>query len=233
MNGDIHRGIREMIGSYALGHLDGTERLTVQAHLDGCASCRAELAELTPVVNRLVGIDPDRLDATPTPPPDLGDKVVAVVRAEREAAPVVPDELGQRRRRRGATLVAAAAAAVVFGAGTFWAGSAVGPGSEPTAAGPFESVPVRTVANEVDATAGVVPHTWGVEVKLEATGFVPGGIYRVVVLDDAGRPVSAGEFVGTGDQTMNCNLNSSVLRQDAAGFEVTDEAGAVVLSADL
>ena len=32
---------------------------------------------------------------------------------------------------------------------------------------------------------------------------------------------------------MNCNLNSSVLRDDAAGFEVVDTAGTVVLRSDL
>ncbi|MEJ7707331.1 MAG: hypothetical protein WKF82_08675 [Nocardioidaceae bacterium] len=48
-----------------------------------------------------------------------------------------------------------------------------------------------------------------------------------------GRRRSAGAFVGTGDKVINCNLNSDVLRPDAIGFEVLDEAGRAVLTADL
>ncbi|WP_205860606.1 DUF4394 domain-containing protein [Phycicoccus sp. HDW14] len=88
-----------------------------------------------------------------------------------------------------------------------------------------------TVAVEVSgvtATAGVVPHTWGVEVRLTASGFAAGDRYRVVVLGEDGRTYPAGEFVGTGARPMVCNLNSSVLRADAAGFEVLDGAGTVL-----
>jgi hypothetical protein len=98
---------------------------------------------------------------------------------------------------------------------------------------PQEAVAVRTLAPGVQASAGLVAHTWGMEVKLVATGFQPGNSYRVTVTDDQGRTVGAGEFVGTGAQEMRCNLNSSVLRTAAASFEVTDAAGQVVLDADV
>ena len=39
----------------------------------------------------------------------------------------------------------------------------------------------------------------------------------------------AGAFLGVGPAELNCNLNSSVLREDATGFEVVDAEGAVVL----
>ncbi len=68
------------------------------------------------------------------------------------------------------------------------------------------------------ASAGVVAHTWGVEIKLEATGLRSGSPYAVVVMTRDRRPRSAGAFVGTGDNVMNCNLNSDVLRPDATGF---------------
>jgi hypothetical protein len=44
---------------------------------------------------------------------------------------------------------------------------------------------------------------------------------------------NAGEFVGTGAATMRCNLNSSVLRDDAVGFRVVDEYGREVLTSSL
>ncbi|MGH3584881.1 MAG: sigma-70 family RNA polymerase sigma factor, partial [Pseudonocardia sp.] len=41
------------LGAYVLGHLDPTERTAVEAHLDCCPDCRAELAEHAPVVDPL------------------------------------------------------------------------------------------------------------------------------------------------------------------------------------
>ena len=40
MTEDDHRRLRELLGSYALGHLDGDEEASVRAHLDGCPACR-------------------------------------------------------------------------------------------------------------------------------------------------------------------------------------------------
>lgn len=93
---------------------------------------------------------------------------------------------------------------------------------------PLEAVPVAVDASGVTASAGVVPHTWGVEVRLTASGFAAGDRYRVVVLGEDGQTYPAGEFVGTGPRPMVCNLNSSVLRADAAGFEVLADDGTVL-----
>jgi hypothetical protein len=43
-----HRRWREMLGAYALGELDDERRAALQAHLDGCEECRAELREIEP-----------------------------------------------------------------------------------------------------------------------------------------------------------------------------------------
>jgi hypothetical protein len=69
-----------------------------------------------------------------------------------------------------------------------------------------------------------------VEVKLSGEGFAAGEVYRLTVRDDGGDEVPAGEFLGVGAQQLDCNLNSSVLREDATGFAVLDASGAVVLS---
>ena len=221
---DAHRRLREQLGVYALGHGTPAERAAVGAHLDGCASCRAELAELAPLVGRLADVDPDRLDDVPGPPPGLGEAVLARIAAEGPR----PADLAVRRARRTRLQVAVAAvgiAAAAFGVG--WLARPVPP--QP----PLEAVAVEVDRAGVTATADVVPHTWGVEVKLSGSGFAAGEVYRLTVRDDAGREVAAGEFVGVGDQPLHCNMNSSVLRQDAAGFEVVDAAGAVVLRSDL
>lgn len=216
-----HREIREQLGGYALGHGTPAERTAVRAHLDGCASCRAELADLAPLRERLAAVDPDRVDDLPAPPPGLGDRVLAGIAAEQAALPVP-----LRRRRRAAAAVATAGiAAAGFGVG--WL---VRPVPDPL---PLEPVAVQVAVPDVQATADVVPHTWGMEVQLHGAGFTAGEVYRAQVTEDDGRVVSAGEFIGTGSADMVCNLNSSVLRADAASFAVLDSSGAVVLTSSL
>jgi hypothetical protein len=130
-----------------------------------------------------------------------------------------------RRRRWAPAAAAAGIAAAGFGLG--WL---VRPVPDPP---PLEPVAVQVAAPAVQATADVVPHTWGMEVQLHGAGFTAGEVYRAQVTEDDGRVVSAGEFLGTGSAEMVCNLNSSVLRQDAASFAVLDSSGAVVLTSSL
>ena len=216
-----HRALRESLGSYVLGHLSPRERSAVEAHLDGCPSCRAEVAGISPVVGPLGTVDPARLDVTPVPPPWLGERIVARAAAERPARPVRPAS------RRGVLVAAAAvvAAAVLGGGVGYVAGQ--GPGV------PREPVEVLATGTAVQASATVVPHTWGVEITLVADGFDDGEAYRVVVIDESGTAVDAGRFIGTGPERMVCNLNTSVLRAQATGFDVLDGAGRVVLHGEL
>lgn len=215
MNTDEHRRLRELLGSYALGQLGADETTGLRAHLDGCADCRAELAAIAPLAAPLKLVDPDRLEHAPIAPPDwLEESVLAAIKAE-----------PRRIRPKGRWLMAAAAALVIAGAGT-GLGYALAPDPPKI---PLEPVQVTALAAGVQSTADVVPHTWGMEIKLVGTGYEPGKRYHVVVLDAAGRVAPAGEFIGTGAKRMSCNLNSSVLRADAKIFEVLDEADQVVL----
>lgn len=218
-----HRELREQLGVYALGHGTPAERTALRAHLDGCATCRADLADLAPLRDRLAAVDLDRVDDLPPAPAGLGDRVLAGIVAEQAATPL------PLRRRHRATAVAGIAAAGIAVAG-FGVGWLVRPVPEPR---PLEPVAVQVAVPEVEATADVVPHTWGMEVQLHAAGFTAGEVYRAQVTEDDGRVVSAGEFIGTGSAEMVCNLNSSVLRADAASFVVLDSSGAVVLTSSL
>lgn len=212
-----HRALREELGVYALGAGSPDERAVVRAHLEGCAACRAELAELAPIAARLADADPDRLDEEPAPPPGLADAVLARIAAEGELPPA-------RRRRR--TRLAAGALVLATAAAAFAVGWLVRPVPPPP---PLESVAVEVTDPDITATADVVPHTWGVEVKLAGAGFTAGEVYRVTVLEDDGDAAPAGAFLGTGPAELFCNLNSPVLRDDAEGFQVVDASGAVVL----
>ena len=217
-----HQALREQLGVYALGHGTADERAAVRAHLDGCAACRAELAALTPLATRLEDVDPDRLDETPAPPPGLVDAVLARIAAEEADHPV---DLAARRRRRTRLLSVAVGGGVA--AAGFGVGWLVRPVPDPP---PLEAVAVEVAEEDISASADLVPHTWGVEVKLSGEGFTAGEVYRVTVTEEDGGSVPAGEFLGVGPGQLDCNLNSSVLREDAVGFEVVDADGTVVVS---
>jgi anti-sigma factor RsiW len=103
------------LGAYVLGALDPVERAEVDAHLRGCAECRAELAELVtllPLLDRLSLQDLGESVPTMVAPDALFEKVVASVRDEDE-------HITWFRRRPARALLAAAAAVIVLGGGIF------------------------------------------------------------------------------------------------------------------
>ncbi|MDP9443511.1 MAG: anti-sigma factor, partial [Actinomycetota bacterium] len=97
--------------------------------------------------------------------------------------------------------------------------------------------PVETVAVDqatgVQATAGLVDHTWGMEIELSASGLEDGARYAVTVVGRDGRRHDSGSFLGTGARELNCEMTSAVLREDARAFAVRDAAGRVVIRARL
>lgn len=222
MSAEAHRGLRELVGAYALGQLTGEQWRAVHEHLEMCPVCRADLDEIAPVAD-LLSVVRDRMRPDEFAEPDPA--------TDGYVPPLSPALLAQARGRSrwwsNRVPLAAAAAAVLVAAGVGFGVAAV---AAPVAV-PQEAVAVRTLAGGVRAQAGLVAHTWGMEVKLVATGFEPGRAYRVTVTDDSGRTVGAGEFIGTGAEEMRCNLNSSILRAAAATVRVTDPDGQVVLDA--
>lgn len=228
-----HRELRELLGSYALGHLPDDQVARVRAHLDGCRACRADLDDLLPVVRRLDAVDADAFGEVPAPPPGLGDDIWQAVsreRAERDAVRQ-PDEVV--RLRPGRTRVLAAAASVVVALGV---GGAVGRATAPEpAAVPTEAISMRVAPGDPVSieSADLVAHSWGVELRIVAAGFTEGETFRASFRTDDGTLVPAGEFLGVGSSRMTCFLQSASLREDVTQVLVTDETGTTVLSSDL
>jgi len=219
---DSHQDLRESLGTYLLGQLDRTEADEVRAHLDTCAACRAEVAELAPVVAALaVAMGPSSAGA---------GRVPDELRARMDAA--IAAEARRQRRTRvlrsvGAGLVAASVIVLLV----------IGVTSvlDRTPAAPIPEIVAVVVDSDlvsVSASAGLIAHTWGTEVKLQTTGLAAGATYQAVVLGNGDREFPAGTFTGTGPNTINCNLQASVLREDARGFEILDAQGNVVISSE-
>lgn len=219
-----HQEYREALGAYVLDQLDKTERDDLDAHLITCADCRAEVAELTPLALGLRDVDPDRLMPVGiTTPLELDERIRAILPAPTAASP---------SRMRG-WKPAIAGLAVGIAASAIIAVSLPSGGSTPVA-GPT-IIPVAQVKAErgVTASAGLVDHSWGVEIKLTTTGLPAGRSYDVKVIAKDGTEYDAGEFVGVADATINCNMSSSVLLADATGFTVVDGSGHEVISAPM
>jgi hypothetical protein len=181
MTTEHNREWREALGAYALGHLSDPERVSLEAHLEGCPACRAEAAALTSVAGLLPHADPERFGPAPLPPPELGRRITATIDAERRS---------KRRRRRlrlgfglgGPAAAAAAAVLAIF----------VLAGGED--ASPEQHVAFRSLPSGVKIAAALEPQAFGTEIHMYVSGIRSGTLCRVYMRGPGGRDVSAGSF---------------------------------------
>lgn len=181
MTADECRIWRERLGAYVLGQLSDEERVATDAHLEGCADCRAEADALSPMAVMLERADPERLSPTPVPPPELGERIARRIAAERGAT-------RRRRLRFGFGLGAAAAAAT---AAVLLAISLTG--STPTQPQP-ETVAFKGLPKGVSVDASLEPRAWGSDVSLHVRGFRPGTLCTVWLRRSDGTKIPAGSF---------------------------------------
>lgn len=187
---------RELLGAFALGYLEGDERVGLEAHLDGCAECRAELAGLRPVARMLPYADPERFESAPQPPADLGRRIAATIEGEKE-------RLRKRRRRLGgfalggaaATLAAAVLLLFVLG------------GEE---AGPERHVKFASLPAGVSIYATLEPHAYGTEIRMYVHGVESGTLCRVALRGPKGVTYSAGTFRYRWGDDSNAVLSSAL-----------------------
>src|SRR3954470_2524223 len=164
MKTDGCRERRESLGAYALGHLSVEERAALEAHLEGCPSCRDELEQLNGVVRPMSLADPARFESSPQLPASLGARVAAAITRER---------FGRRRRRLRLGLAfsgAAAAAAVALVL-------LVGGGGEATS--PERHVTFTALPNGTKVSAKLIPNAFGTELHMYVKGVSSGTLCRV------------------------------------------------------
>jgi Putative zinc-finger len=211
MTTEVCRRWRDLFGAYLLGRLTPEERVGLEAHLDGCADCRAELAELRPVAAALAAADPAHLGTPPAPPPELGDRVLAQVRDENRLA---------RRRRWALRAGAGVAAAVIALTVVVVATRPEAPSRAEKEDFAFSALPAGVDAQATLYTYRTDPR---VEVWLEYEGLTPGTTYAVWVERATGERVRCGTFDAI-EGRHHTVLASQVPRSDAAavGFTSTD-----------
>ncbi len=117
-----HAELKERLGLHALGALEPGDAAELEAHLQGCRECDAELASLRKAAAELA-----RAAGSIEPPAQLTSRILEAARAEPQLAAVRNALEGSRRapraasrpgeRRRSWRLVAAAAAVAALIAG--------------------------------------------------------------------------------------------------------------------
>jgi hypothetical protein len=172
---------REALGAYALGHLSDERRVSLEAHLEGCAACRAEAAALVSVASLLPHADPERFGPAPVPPPELGKRIAATIDAERGA------KRRQRRLRLGFGLSGAAAAVAAAVLAIFVLSAGEG-------GGPEQHVSFRSLPSGVKIAAALEPQAYGTEIHMYVKGIRSGTLCQVYMRAPGGRDVSAGSF---------------------------------------
>ena len=212
-NSDAHPDEPRLI-AYALGDLTGPDAQAVAHHLQTCRSCGRVQQDVAGLTALLAGAGTELTDRAAAPPSSVIESVLTQV-------------LPPSRRGR---LFALAAALLILVAGV---GGVVG---RLTAPGPakqvaVEQVAVRSMVPGVTAEAGLIAHTWGVEVDLSVAGLQPGASYQVLLLKPSGIVVGAGGLVGTGAVRAHCHVNAAVLRDATSGLRVVDASGREVLTA--
>jgi len=205
MKTDSCRDWRASLGAYSLGHLSAEERAGLEAHLEGCPDCRAEVESLTDVAKLLAYADPAHFGPAPKPAPELGERITATIDAERRA------KRRRRQRRFGFALGGAVATATAILAILLLPGGS----SEPVQHVKFTGLP-----DDVTIAAALEPHTFGTEIRMYVKGIPSGTLCRVFLRDEKGDPVSAGTFRYRWGDNSEAVLSSALDLSSTAKIEV-------------
>jgi predicted anti-sigma-YlaC factor YlaD len=227
---------RSLLGAYALGVLDPGARHSVEAHLNMCAGCRHELAELAAVERALRTVPPEAFIEGPPPGGELLlQRTLRRMRAERTGP-------GVGRRIAVAAGVVALAGALVGG------GAVVGRMTAPQPAAQQAPPPdltttqppagTRTLAAADPATGArmtvaVMPAAGWVRVHADVVGIPAGTKCRIWVVSDDGRREAAGSWLASANGKAGTPVDALALidPEHVAAVEVNTTDGKKLLVA--
>lgn len=220
-----HRRLREALGAWVLGALDGPARREVEAHVATCPDCAVEVAALSPLPGLLSRVSAeDVVDGRLVVHPGLRPRMAAALGA-------VEASVHQRLARWRATAVVAVAVAAVA---ALVAGAAVLVDRADTAAPADRLVaPVRAQVAEAVSTRGeaaALAWEWGTTVELDLQALPDRDTYVLWAVATDGRREQAGTWGATTGHSARVRGASSIARADLDHVEVTDADGTVLMT---
>jgi len=195
------------LGVYALGAADAAERVLVEAHLDTCQACRAELVRMEPLPGLLARVPANFIRAESPPGRLHGRAPVARITSAVNRRPVgtrAGKARAARDRWRGVAGVAAAAA--IGAAGGIWlaqpgaskpaANSPPAAHSPPAADSPPAAITLSGAnpVTHVRVTVTLTGTSWGTSIRLLAWGLPLNQPCRLIVRSHAGGIEVAGAW---------------------------------------
>lgn len=218
MSPEPHRQWRELLGSHALGTLSREDRAALEEHLEGCADCRAEAAELARVVALLPAAQVDRVEERPVPSDDLEDRILSQVRK------------GQVAERRGSRWRVAAGLGVAAAVVSVFAIMLFRPGEPPPPSGP-ELVAFQEVPSGAEVTAELTSHQAATEIKIKVRRMPPGEY--VVSMERADGTVVEGDSFQAPSGSWSGKRELAVSRDEVVAVTLTEVGGGTEVRAPL
>jgi anti-sigma-K factor RskA len=201
--------------AYVLGALPAGERSAFEQHLAECPDCRQAVSDLAGIPGLLSRVSPDDL-ADPVPVPDT--LVPGLLRAVRRS--------GRRRRLVVASLSAAAVVVAIAGTAVVVDRS----GNEPAGVAMTAMKPV--VVSPVTASAALVRHAWGTEIRMKcryADASEYSRPYDLVAVDDNGTSYNLATWVVGPGKTASVSGSVPVQPEHIDRLEIRLTSGTPLL----
>ncbi|WP_436501418.1 anti-sigma factor family protein [Actinokineospora sp. HUAS TT18] len=209
------------VGAYVLGALDPADRAEFESHLNGCATCRAELLRMAPLPGLLHRISLGDFEDQPAIDDEPDGEPVRVVELPREQPP--------RKRRRFAALAVAAATVAALAAGVvFVVRGQLEPEPEPGTV----SWSATDQGSGVSAEVELADRPWGTEVKITLHDVPPGKPCKLVVRDRDGYKETAGWWSTSWVAGEAIPGSTSIDLAHIAKVEVVTDKDRVLVSVD-
>ena len=236
-----------LLGAYVLGGLGETDRHAVITHVQGCADCRRELAELEAMAAALGEVPPEAfLDGPPVDGDLLLQRTLRAARAEtaqgRTAGPRQVRQASQPDRSTGRRLALVAAGVALLAAAGL-GGAMIGRGTAPAPQAQSTTAPAgsRTVAatnatTGASMTATVIPAAGWVRVHAKVDGIKAGKKCQLVVTSRSGAKLVAGSWLVSdkGEQNGTALDGSALVApDDVASVDVITFEGQRLVSAPI
>lgn len=203
-----HEEVRFLLGAFVLGGLDVDDRNAVEAHLAGCAGCRAELDETASVPTLL-----RRLPGTAGEGEPSLDELLQRVRAERRSV-----------RRTRSWRLAAVAAVLVLCAGI---GLVVNSPFVRAPSGPSASF-VAATGTVITGRATFITKPWGTSLAVAFDGLPGSGPFALEVASVDGTTERAASWSLTSTTKADVVGASSIPADAIDAVRVVDRDGLVL-----